>query len=201
MSTAVFPALVGFMPPARTILWSDGVQVAKSGKEVRTGYWTAPRYQWDLGFDILSSAALSMDFQTFFGFFNQRLGRTDSFLYQDDTDNAVAAQIIGQGDGVTTAFQLAKSFGGFIEPVLAPNVVSAVYVNNVLVNPLNYSIAYWGSTTPGVVTFSSAPGAALNVSADFSYYFPVRFLADSMLFTEFMAAMWEAKTVSIISIK
>jgi uncharacterized protein (TIGR02217 family) len=201
MSTAVFPALVGFMPPARTILWNDGVQIAKSGKEVRTGYWTAPRYQWDLGFDILNSAALSMDFQTFFGFFNRRLGRTDSFLYQDDTDNAVTGQSLGTGDGVATAFPLIRSFGGFIEPVLAPNVVSTVYINGSPISSSLYTISSWGATVPGVITFGTAPGLGLPVAADFSYYFPVRFLADSMLFTEFMTAMWEAKTVSIISIK
>ncbi len=61
--------------------------------------------------------------------------------------------------------------------------------------------------TPGptgdnsVVTFAAPPAANVPVTADFSYYFRVRFVDDSADFEKFMSQLWELKKLQFISVK
>jgi len=204
MSTQVFPALPGLAwPVKRSEIWATRAPQAISGKETRIADWSYPRHEWTLGYDVLRqgtrTAGTFTEFAQLDAFFNERQGQFDSFLYTDPDDCSVAGQGIGSGDGVTTTFQLARSFGGFIEPIFAPNTVSHVYVNGV--DPADWTVSSWGSVPPGVVTFSSAPGAGQAITATFTYYFPCRFSADQMDFEKFMASLWSAKSVKFRSIK
>lgn len=129
MSTNVFPTFnlsnIGY-PVKRSAMWNTKVQEAISGKEVRIAYWTYPKYKWTLDLNALQSLVSANDFATFMGFYNLRQGQFDSFLYADPDQNSVTAQALGTGNGSTAAYQLINTLGGFIEPVLAPNAVSAV---------------------------------------------------------------------------
>jgi uncharacterized protein (TIGR02217 family) len=204
MSSAVFPSLIGLMwDVKRTAMWDPGsrVQESASGKETAVAYWSYPRYQWELAFEYLPSTASQPDFQSLLGFFNSRKASFDSFLYADATDNAATGSQLGLGDGVTTAFQLNKSLGGFTEPVLAPNVVSSVKLAGVTQAGANYSVSTWGAASPGVVTFVTAPGAGVAVTADLSFYYPCRFVDNNVDYSNFMSTLWEAKSVKYKSIK
>src|ERR1039458_1646325 len=161
MGTSVFPSLPGEMfPVTRTPSWDTTVQQNLSGKEVRIANSTYPRWKWELSFSVLRSAAAYTEFQQLAGFFNALQGSFDTFQYQDADDNAVTGQTIGTGDGTTTAFQLVRAFGGFIEPVLAPNNLSAVYLNgiNTPSTPLS---------APGAPGLSSSSAGALGAT---TYY-------------------------------
>lgn len=198
MTNAVFPTLAGLgWNVRRTPQWKTRVQEAISGKEVRIADWSFPRWQWELTYDFLRGDAAHAEFQALAGFFNQRQGMFDSFLYEDADDNAVAGQQLGLGDGATTNFQLIRTFGGFIEPIIAPNVVSAVYLAGVAQTPGGYSI----DAATGLLTFTTAPAAGAPVTADFSFYFRCRFSEDSMDFEKFMSQLWQAKKVGFISLK
>ncbi len=207
MSSAVFPTLAGLgWDVNRTEIWKTELQENVSGKENAVALWTYPRHQWDLTFDFLRQgvvhAATYAEFAQLAGFFNQRQGRFDSFLYTDADDNSVTGQALGTGDGTTTAFQLVRAFGGFVEPVLAPNAVSAVKVNGVTKTAgVDYTVSNWGSANPGVVTFTSPPGNGLPITADFTFYWPCRFLDDSLNFAKFAQALWKGKKVSFKSVK
>lgn len=138
MSTQVFPSLPGIaFPVKRTPQWKTRVQQAISGKETRIADWSAPRWLWELTYDHLvqgtSGGATRTDFAQLAAFFNGRQGMFDSFLFTDSDDNAVATQPLGAGDGATTSFQLVRAFGGFVEPVLAPNSVTAVKLAGVVI--------------------------------------------------------------------
>jgi uncharacterized protein (TIGR02217 family) len=203
MSSQVFPTLKGLgFDVVRTAIWSNAIQTNVSGKETRIGYWTYPRYQWDLMFDFLRSDTTNAELQSLLGFFNSRNGSFDSFLYTDSADNSVTTQNIGTGDGTTRTFQLARTFGGFAEPILAPNTVSNVYVDGVDQAGF-WTVSNWGSSTPGIITFSvgHAPANTKAVTATFSYYWPVRFLNDTTSFANFMYQLWNNKKVSFISLK
>lgn len=201
MSNAVFPALAGLgWTVKRSPLWKTRVQESISGKEVRIADWSFPRWQWQLSYDFLRGDPINAEFQALAGFFNQRLGMFDSFLYQDADDNSVTAQQVGVGDGTTTSFQMVRSLGSFVEPILAPIPPSAaIFVNGVLSSTAN--VFPWGSSQPGVLTFASAPAAGAAITATFSYYFPCRFLEDSMDFEKFMNQLWQGKKVGFISLK
>jgi len=197
MSNAIFPALAGLgWNVKRTEIWKTRVQEAISGKEVRIADWSFPRHQWELTYDFLRSAPAYGELQSLLGFFDQRQGVFDSFLYSDADDSAVTGQPIGVGDGVATAFQLVRLYGGFVEPVIAPNVVSAVYLAGV-----KQTSGYSVDSASGQVSFGTAPGLAVPVAADFTYYFRCRFMADSMDFEKFMSQLWLAKSVKFVSLK
>jgi uncharacterized protein (TIGR02217 family) len=206
MSTAILPALAGLgFEVTRTPVWDTTVQQVISGKETRIAKQTYPRWKWDLTYNVLRSSAAFTELQQLAGFFNARQGMFDTFLYADADDYAVTGQQIGTGDGATVNFQLVRSFGGFIEPMLAPNLSQAfnVYVNGArLMTGVSCSTWGGGSTIgPGILTFTSAPASGAVITADFSYYFPVRMNADSVPFALFLSQYYKAKSFSFISVK
>ena len=205
MSTAVFPILAGkTYDVVRTSIWGNNIQQFVSGREVRINNgWTYPRYQWDIIFSVLRSNASNYEFQTLMGFYNARNGSFDSFLYTDSDDYSVTSQNIGAGDGSTLTFQLVRGFGSFIEPVLSPNIVSAIYVNGMSISNSYWTVSNWGTSSPGVVSFASghAPASGSTITADFTYYFPCRFNDDTIVFNNFMNQLWECKKLSFMSIK
>jgi uncharacterized protein (TIGR02217 family) len=203
MSTSVFPTLVGLgWDVVRTASWEGGARVvtAVSGKETAIAYQANPRWLWELTFDLLRSDAAHLELQTLAGFFNARRSTFDSFLYRDADDNTVAAQALGIGDGAAAAFQLVRTFGGFTEPVLAPQTVAAVYLDGVA-QPSGWTVSTWGSSAPGVITFVSPPAGGVVVTADFAFYWPCRFVDQTMEFNKFMQDLWAAKSVKFRSIK
>jgi len=201
MSISVLPSLIGLgFDVVRTPQWDTVVQQALNGKETRLARQTYPRWKWELTYNLLRSNPFYGELQQLAGFFNERQGKYDTFLYQDADDNSITGQSIGTGDGTTTSFQLIRTFGGFIEPMLAPNVVSAVYINSV-VQTSGVSINYWGSTSPGMITFTTAPASGTAITANFSYYFPVRMDTDNVSFNMFLSQYYKAKKFSFISVK
>jgi len=198
MTEPVFPTLAGLgWSVKRAPLWKTRAQQAISGKETRVADWSYPAWRWELTFDFLRADPVAAEFQSLAGFFNQCQGAFGTFLYADADDNAVTDQTLGAGDGATTAFQLVRSFGGFIEPVLAPNVVSAVYAAGVAQSPSTYSV----DPASGLLTFAAAPAAGAAIAADFSYYFRCRFAEDSVDFEKFMATLYRAQKLAFVSLK
>lgn len=201
MSTQILPSLAGLgIEVTRAPLWDTRVQEAASGKETRVALWSYPRWRWDLSYNVLRSDAVNAELQQLAGFFNARQGMYDSFLYEDADDNSVSGQTIGTGSGSTLSFQLIRSFGGFLEPILAPHSVSAVYLDGVP-QASGWSVSNWGSNSPGRITFASAPANGVSISADFSFYFPVRMTEDSVSFAMFLSRHYKLKKFSFISIK
>jgi len=144
------------------------------------------------------------EYQTFIGFALARMGRFDTWLYQDADDNQVTNQMVGVGDGVTTSFQLVRAWGGvggFVEPIFAPNVVAAVRVNGEVLAAGTWSASPWGATIPGRLTLTTPPAVGAALTADFSYYFPVRFADDNMDFEKFMLGRYRSKEIKFASIK
>ncbi len=204
MSTQVLPSLIGLgFSVKRSTIWNTTRLEAASGKETAIAFWSAPRYAWELTYNVLRSDGTRHEFQDLIGFFNSRQGMFDSFLYTDSDDNAVTDQAIGVGDGVTLNFQLVKAFGGFVEPVLAPNVVTNVKVGGSAIGSSLYTVHNWGSSLPGIVSISSSivPTSSQNITSTFSYYFPVRFDQDIIDFENFMYQLWAQKSLKFTSLK
>ena len=185
----------------RSPVFDTTIQSAVSGKETRIARQSIPRWKWDVSFNLLRSAAALAEFQNLVGFFNSLLGQFDTFLYTDADDNLVIGQRIGTGNGVTTAFPLVRSFGSFVEPILAPNTTAgvSVYLNGSITGA--YSLSTWGSPNPGVVTFNTAPASGVAITANINYYWPCRMSQDSVPFELFMSQFYSAKKMSFISVK
>jgi len=197
MSQAVYPVLPGLTYGViKSPTFSTRVQTAVSGKELRAAFWATPIWYYTLVYEFLRNTAAFNELQTLLGFFNARQGKFDSFLLSDPDDNAVTAQLFGTGDGATTAFQLARSYGGFLEPVKDLNGTAAIYNAGVLqVVTTNYTIS-----ATGLVTFVTAPASGHALTWTGSYYWRCRFDLDSVDFNKFMATFWEVKQVNLVSL-
>jgi uncharacterized protein (TIGR02217 family) len=180
----VFPSLPGLAwSVTKSPTFQTRIQRAASGRELRALDYPYPLWQFTLVFDLLrdNPAAGYDELQTLMGFFMLCQGAFGTFLFRDPSDDQVAGQQIGVGNASTTVFQLQRSMGttlpggGFQEPIVAPNIVSAVHLNGITQNPASYSV----DPNTGLVTFVTAPGSELIISADFSYYFRCRFVDDS----------------------
>ncbi|HEV8679326.1 MAG TPA: DUF2460 domain-containing protein, partial [Stellaceae bacterium] len=179
------------------------VQRAISGRQLRVLDQVHPIWTWTLTYSLLRDkwdtrgpGGLGVGYdelRTIAGFFLQQRGAFQPFLFDDPTDDVVTAQPIGSGDASTTMFQLARTFGGFTEPVTAPNTIGAIYFNGVLQSATGYSI----DASSGLVTFAAPPAAGVAVVADFTYYFRVHFPDDTTEFENFMYQLWSLKQVKL----
>lgn len=97
-------------------------QEAVSGKTTRAALWASPLWDYKLTFECIKDLnATPPDIDVLMDFFLARMGSFDTFLYSDPSDNAAAAQTLGFGDGVQTAFQIGRSLGGnAFEPIQYP---------------------------------------------------------------------------------
>lgn len=191
MSNAIYPTLPGLTPKvSRTAVWESTIKGTASGREYAGAIMTSPRYRYRLEYEFLRDAVAFGELATLVGFFNARRGRVDSFLFTDPTDNAVAEQSFGTGDGSTTLFQLVRTYGGNVEPVYDP-VITSILVNGV-------AVGYTQNNTGGI-TFNTAPAAAATITWTGSFYWRCRFTDDTLTAEQFMAELWSAKAVSFIT--
>lgn len=194
MSLLTYPALPGLTYQNKcTLVWSTLKQPATSGRETRIGLWSYPARRYELAYEFLRNSGTTQEWQTLVGFFNQVGGAAGAFLYNDPNDNSATAQTFGVGNGSATTFQLARSFGGFTEPIFAP-ISPTVFING-------------GATTAftlgssGQVTFTTAPasGAVLTWTGTFNWL--CRFDGDTLETDQVMSTYWEAKKVSFSTVK
>src|SRR5215472_5328659 len=148
MMALIFPALPGLAwSVTKTPTFQTRIQRAVSGHELRALDYPYPLWQFALVYDFLrdNPQAGYDELRTLLGFFMLCQGAFGTFLFQDPSDFQVARQQIGIGDASTTVFQLQRAMGamlpggGFLEPITAPNVVSAIYLNGITQAPVTYS--------------------------------------------------------------
>jgi uncharacterized protein (TIGR02217 family) len=154
-----------------------------SGATQRYQRKSTARHFYDARYGINTFADLS----EVLTFYMARNGGAYGFRFKDWTDyastadhttftTAVAAtdQLIGAGDGVTTQFQLRKSYtsgvGSYVRRIQKP--VSGTVVCAINGTPTG---AFTVNTATGVVTFTTAPTAGQSVTAGFRFDVPVIF--------------------------
>jgi len=206
MMALIFPALPGLAwSVTKTPTFQTRIQRAVSGRELRALDYPYPLWQFALVYDFLrdNPQAGYDELRTLLGFFMLCQGAFGTFLFQDPSDFQVAGQQIGIGNASTTVFQLQRAMGamlpggGFLEPITAPNVVSTIYLNGITQAPATYSV----DPATGLVTFDTAPGSGLIITADFTYYFRCRFIDDKYDFENFMYHLWQLKKLTFISVR
>ncbi len=211
MSTQIFPSTSQCpgldISISRVVQWDTILQEAVSGKETRVGRRIYPRREYGLVFNFLRSSTLAgfspavNELAAFEGFFNSRQGMFDSFLWTDPDDNSISSQGLGTGDSTAISFQLVRAFGGYAEPVYAPSTFASVSIDSTVMSSTTYTFTQWGSTTPGILTFSTAiPPAGQPITASFTYYQPVRFTDDNMTFNRFVNLIYENKKIGFKTI-
>ncbi|MDG3442475.1 DUF2460 domain-containing protein [Nitrospirillum amazonense] len=189
---AYYPTLAGIaFGVTKTPSWNTNIQTAVTGHEVRIAQQARPRYQFTLVYEFLRDTAAANELATLLGFYNQRKGAFGTFVFVDPDDNTAGGQAIGVGDGSSRTWNAVRTAGGSVEVVGYITGMTGVYVDGA---PAAYS--YAGNS----VTLNSAPANGAVVTADFTYGYVCRFKDDQLELSKFAAQLWEAKTVTLISL-
>ena len=205
--TAIFPSLPGLgWSVVKSARFATRIQRAVNGRELRALDQPYPVWSWTLTYPLLrdksdtrapSGPGIGYDeLRTLAGFFLQQQGAFQPFLFDDPADDRVTAGFLGTGDSSNSVFQLVRNMGGFAEPVTAPNTVSAIYFDGIVQPAGNYTV----DAATGLVTFATPPPAGQAVTADFTYYFRVRFADDTAEFENFMIQLWQARQIKLQSV-
>jgi uncharacterized protein (TIGR02217 family) len=205
--TAIFPALPGLgWSVTKAPRFSTRIQRAVSGRELRLLDQPYPVWTWTLTYTMLRDrwdarglgglGAGYDELRTLAGFFLQQQGAFQPFLFDDPTDDTVTGQVLGTGNASNATFQLLRTMNGFAEPIAAPNTVAAIYLDGIRQSPAVYAV----DPETGLVTFTAPPSAGQVVSADFTYWFRVRFADDTAEFENFMYQLWQLKQVKLQSV-
>ena len=202
----IFPALPGLAwSVTKAPTFQTRVQRAVSGRELRALDYPYPLWQFTLVFAFLrdSPTAGFDELRTLMGFYLTCQGAYGTFLFQDPSDYQAVAQYIGTGDSSLAVFQLQRTLGtalpsgGFVEPIVAPNLVTAVYFDGIVQSSSSYSV----DPDTGLLTFGTPPATSLVITADFTYWFRCRFVDDSCDFENFMYRLWQLKKLAFISVR
>ena len=156
--------------------FNTSVTTTFSGFEQRNVNWQKARGRWDVSTGLKNKA----DMEVLQAFFRARFGKAHGFRFKDWSDYQAVAQNLGTSNGTQTAFQLLKiySSGGYNYSREIKKPVSGtvkIYLNSIL-----QSSGFTIDHATGIITFSAAPGAGVNVSADFDFDVPVRFDTDAL---------------------
>lgn len=170
-----FPADISYGSSGGPTFSTDVIE-AFSGFEQRNINWSAARARYNVAHGVKTQSQLD----ELIAFFRARQGKAIGFRFKDWTDYQAVAQNIGTGNGSQTVFQLTKKYTSSVtvtriikKPV--NNGALKIYLNAVLQSS-GYTVNY----TTGAVTFTTAPGSGVAVTADFEFDVPVRFDTDQL---------------------
>lgn len=156
-----------------------------NGFEERNTPWAHSRRRYDAGVGLRSLN----DVETLIAFFEARAGQLHGFRWKDWSDYKSCApsatpgledQLIGTGDGVTTVFQLQKTYvsglQSYTRPVRKP--VAGTVIAAVSEDPKIAGLEFTVNVETGEVTFTLPPDLGTRVTAGFEFDVPVRFDSD-----------------------
>jgi uncharacterized protein (TIGR02217 family) len=179
-----FPTAIAFGASGGPERRTEIVSLA-SGYEERNSRWANSRRRYNAGYGVRTLD----DLHAVVAFFEERRGRLYGFRWKDRVDfqscapGAIVAatdQMLGEGDGDTTTFQLTKAYGSahapFTRAINKPvEATVAVALDGVALDD-----GWAVDLTTGVVTFDTAPDADVVVTAGFQFDVPVRFDTDTL---------------------
>jgi uncharacterized protein (TIGR02217 family) len=181
-----FPANISFGSQGGPERLTEVVTLA-NGFEERNTPWEHSRRHYDAGFGLRSLD----DVDSLLAFFEARRGRLHAFRWKDWSDyksggsNAVLTdidQLIGVGDGVTTAFQIKKTYvsgaESYVRPIVKP--VAGTVIVAIATDPKVEGQEFTVDVTTGIVTFVTPPDIGVLITAGYEFDVPSRFDTDAI---------------------
>ena len=175
-----------------------------SGREERNSPWADSLRRWDAGPGVKSLD----DLHALIAFFEARRGRLHGFRFRDPIDNRSCApsavphfadQLIASGDGVTTEFQLVKTYTSGAE-VWARTIAKPVE-GTVSAGIDGVEAAISVDLTTGLVSFPSPPADGALITAGFAFDCPVRFDTDQLDIALDAIGAGEAPSVPLVELR
>jgi uncharacterized protein (TIGR02217 family) len=177
-----------------------------SGDEERNASWANSRRRYDATYGIRRAD----DLAAVVAFFEARNGRLYGFRWKDWGDYksclpsgtpSASDQAIGTGDGMTTAFQLAKAYisgaHSWTRSITKPVAGTATVSIDGVVQASDWSV----DTTTGLVTFATAPANGTAITAGFEFDVPVRFDTDRLDVTHDIERLGSITSIPLIEVR
>ena len=177
-----------------------------SGDEERNASWANSRRRYDVAYGIRRAD----DLAAVVAFFEARNGRLHGFRFKDWGDHksclpsgtpAPTDQVIGTGDGTTTAFQLVKRYASgsqtWVRTITKPVAGSVAIALNSAPQASGWSV----HTTTGLITFAGAPSAGATITAGFEFDVPVRFDTDVLDVTLDLERLGSITSIPLLEIR
>ena len=210
---AQWPELKGLAFPVvkRAIGGSTLIDSAASGREVRIGLWSLPKWEWDLTYGYLpdkqANGTTANDLKTQSGYVLSHFGALRGFPYRDPSHYSVTDQPIGTGDGVADTFLLIATYG--LTPFTVNEPIGYLMDSPALVLKKNGTVLSEGPdysvntdqpyTQYVVLTTPPAPGDLLTATMEFCYM--VRIKEDTVEYQEMFDQLWECQKVTLVSLR
>ena len=155
--------------------YATDIVASTSGYEQRNVNWQQARARYNVAHGVKTKAQLD----ALIAFFRARKGRAYGFRFKDWTDYQTT-ETLGSGNGVTTQFQLIKTYtsGSVVESrsITKPVSGSVQVYENAILQTSGVSI----DTTTGIVTFVLPPASGQVITASYQFDVPVRFDTDRL---------------------
>ncbi|MGP6089741.1 phage distal tail protein, Rcc01695 family [Antarctobacter jejuensis] len=177
-----------------------------SGAEERNASWANSRRRYDVAYGIRRAD----DLAAVVAFFEARNGRLHGFRFKDWADHKSCLpsqvpgptdQVIGTGDGTTTAFQLAKAYasGGqaWSRVITKPGAGTV----RVAVDGIEQGNGWAVDPTTGLLGFAAAPGNGVAITAGFEFDVPVRFDSDLLDVTLDVERLGSITSIPLLEIR
>ncbi len=202
-----FPASLSFGSVGGPERRTDVVTLA-NGFEERNTPWAHARRRYDAGVGLRSLD----DIETLIAFFEARQGQIYGFRWKDWSDFKSARptaevdfrdQLIAQGDGAQTVFQLLKNYRSgeaiYQRPITKP--VGGTARLGLGQEELQEGIDFDLDTATGQVTLSHPPEQGIEVVAGFEFDVPVRFDTDKILTSVASFQAGEVPNVPVVEVR
>ena len=177
-----------------------------NGEEERNSPWANSRRRYDAAYGIRRAD----DLAAVIAFFEARRGRLYGFRWKDWADHksclpsaqpGPADQLIGQGDGTATEFQLVKAYTSGAQSwariITKPVADTVVIALGGVAQPEGWSV----DLLTGMVTFDTPPTVGLAVTAGFEFDVPVRFDTDELPVTLDIERLGSITSIPLVEIR
>ncbi|PRX29001.1 TIGR02217 family protein [Meinhardsimonia xiamenensis] len=177
-----------------------------SGLEERNASWADSRRRYDVAYGIRRAD----DLAAVVAFFEARNGRLYGFRFKDWADYksclpsqtpSATDQVIGTGDGATTAFQLAKAYASGAQSWTRAIRKPVAGTVRVALDGFEQADGWTVDTGTGVVTFDVPPGAGVTISAGFEFDVPVRFESDALDVTLDVERLGSIASIPLVEVR
>lgn len=208
MSNVLFPELPGLeWDLSKTPVFNTKIMTSVNGRELRASFQAFPKYEISMSYAFLRENNGKKELQTLEGFYLDRRGSFDSFLYKMPGDNEFSCTL--EGDGNTSVFQVYKAFGNTklflsntepdssesIDPLMwKPESSKPMWSSN---SELMWMTSF-GLQSDGRVIFSQPLSMGQKVTVKGTFYYRCRFKDDTQQYVNFMHKLWKAQKVELI---
>lgn len=177
-----------------------------SGDEERNAAWANSRRRYDVAYGIRRAD----DLAAVVAFFEARNGRLHGFRFKDWGDHksclpsgtpAPTDQTIGTGDGTATQFQLVKRYTSGAQSWMRAITKPVAGTVTIALNGVPQTSGWSVVTTTGLITFTTAPGADVAVTAGFAFDVPVRFDTDVLDVTLDLERLGSITSIPLVEIR